>query len=678
MRNQGGDFYQNLTLQTLATLIGVCLTSLFFATPVSAETITASSISQLQSFINGAHDDDEIVLADGIYSNSTLTIGTSNITVRAETPGGVYLNGTNAITISGNYVTFSGFQFTSGSISGVVIDVRGSGNLLTQLNFKGYSAQKYIVLQDGSQYNEISFSNFENKPASAPAGNLIHVAAHASIPGYHLIRYSSFQNMPGAGGDFGNEPIRLSNGAQSTYISRTVVEFNYFTNTGPGDSEAISVKCRQNTLRHNTFTKNQDAMMVFRNGNDNIAYGNYFIDAGGIRVKEANNIYAYNNYFERSGVGGTMNAVTYEYVSGNLQNINFIHNTFVDSGVIDLASGATANTWSNNIFDKGLGNIFTGSIAGISWAGNIYYGALGVSIASGMTSANPQLQLNSDGYYGLSLGSPAIDAASASYPVILDIPTIDDDPSVLRDGSGQGRPVTRTSKDVGSDEFATGGTINTDPVINRPLELSDVGPSYLGGPGSGTIASPGPPSGLNVLGTTSTQVSLSWLAPSTGGAPSSYNVLRCLGSFCSPTPTGSTSAGTAFTDTELSAGTTYRYAVTATNAGGTSSASSAVTATTQNVAAPAVPKLSVGSPTKNSLTLTWTLDTSSISVTGFDILRCTGFSCGNPTLITSVGSAARSYKNSGLSRLTTYTYQVRAKNSGGTTLSNSASGSTTK
>ena len=56
-------------------------------------------------------------------------------------------------------------------------------------------------------------------------------------------------------------------------------------------------------------------MMVFRNGNDNIAYGNFFINAGGIRVKEANNIYCYNNYFENSGVGGTMDAVKLDYQS---------------------------------------------------------------------------------------------------------------------------------------------------------------------------------------------------------------------------------------------------------------------------------------------------------------------------------------------------------------------------
>ena len=53
----------------------------------------------------------------------------------------------------------------------------------------------------------------------------------------------------------------------------------------------ISVKCRENTLWYNTFSNYRDALMFFRNGNDNVAYGNFFIDAGGIRIKEANNVY---------------------------------------------------------------------------------------------------------------------------------------------------------------------------------------------------------------------------------------------------------------------------------------------------------------------------------------------------------------------------------------------------
>lgn len=486
--------------------------SLLAAAAANATTYNVSSIAALQSAVNGATAGDIIVLADGTYLNSTFSIGTSNITVRAATPGGVFLNGTNNITIPGNFVTFSGFQFTSGSISGIVITVSGNNNTLTQLNFNGYSAQKYINLQ--GQYDEVTYSNFQNKPTSAPAGNLIHIAPNGSVPNYAKIRYCSFQNMPGAGGDNGNECIRIANGAQSTFLCRTVVEFCYFNNTGPGDSEAISVKSRENVLRYNTFTNNQDAMMVFRNGNDNVAYGNFFIGAGGIRVKEANNVFCYNNYFENSGVGGTMNAVTYIFVSPNLKNINFLHNTFVECGLIDLASGATNNTWANNIFKKSSGNIFTGSATGIAWAGNIYTGTLGISIPSGMTNVDPQLVLNSDGYYGLSATSPAIDTASASYPAILDVANIDDDPSLLLDVSGQSRPVTVTLKDVGADEYTTG------TITNRPLVLANVGPSYLGGPGGG----PTPPSITTQPQSQTVNVGapVSFTVVATGTAPLSY------------------------------------------------------------------------------------------------------------------------------------------------------------
>ncbi len=438
----------------------------------TANVITVSSVAALQSASNSASAGDTIKLANGTYLNNSLTLSTSNITVMPVTNGGVYLNGTNAITISGNYITFSGFQFTSGSIAGFIIEVTGSHNLLTQLNFNGYSAQKYINLKNTGTYNEIAYCNFEAKPTTAPIGNLIHVSPHATNPGYHKIRYNSFQNMPGAGGDNGNECIRISNGATSTYISRTVVEFNFFKNTGMGDSEAISVKCTENVLRYNTFVDNPDAMMTFRNGNNNVAYGNFFIRSGGIRVKEANNIFCYNNYFENAGLG-SMNAVTYIYISPNLSNINFIHNTFYECGMIDLASGATGNTWANNIFKKTTGNIFMGSPAGISWAGNIYDGTLGVTIASGMSNANPLLALNADGYRSITAASPAINSASTSYPSILDIASVDDDPTLLQDISNQSRPATVTQKDVGCDEYSTSST------ANHPLSLYEVGPTYL-------------------------------------------------------------------------------------------------------------------------------------------------------------------------------------------------------
>ncbi len=446
-------------------------------TRLSAGDIPVSSIAALQAAINAASPGDVIILADGTYLDNTITIGTSDITVRPATHGGVFLNGTNAITISGNAVTFSGFQFTSGSIPGIVITVSGDHDVLTQLNFDSYSAQKYINLQ--GQYDEVSYCNFRNKPISAPPGNLVHVAPNGVVPSYAKIRYCSFKDMPGAGGDNGNECIRIANGPQSTYLCRTVVERCYFENTGPGDSEVISVKSRGNVIRFCTSINNTSGNFCFRNGDSSVAYGNFFINAGGIRVKVANAIFCYNNYFQNCGDGKITAPVKYVYDSGagvpHLGNLNFIHNTFVNGTAIELDSHATANTWANNIFKKSSGKIFTGS-AGVSWAGNIYQGTLGISIPSGMTNADPQLALNSEGYYGLTSSSPAIDAASASYPPIMDIPNIDDDPTLAFDIQGQTRPSTVTLKDVGCDEYTTG------TITNRPLTLADVGPAYLGGP----------------------------------------------------------------------------------------------------------------------------------------------------------------------------------------------------
>ena len=474
-------------MKNLKFVTFLLLLNLMIMQTLKATTYYVNSVVALQTKINSASTvaGDSIILADGTYLNNTLTIGKSNITVMSATPGGVFLNGTNDITISGNYVIFSGFQFTSGDIgSNYLLKVSGSNNKITQLNFSNYYAKKYIEIQAGSQYNEISYCNLEKKPAAAEIGCTIQIST-SSVIGYHKIRYCSFQNYYGVGGDNGNEPIRIGLGAEYLNKSRTIVEYCYFNNTGLGDSESVSVKCQENVIRFCTFTNQQNAMLCFRNGDNNVAYSNFFINAGGIRVKEANNIYCYNNYFENSGVGSTADAVTYLYVAPlvppttasprtiNLENINFIHNTFYNCGDIDLGgTGAMRNTWANNIFKKSSGSIFKNANLGTSWAGNLYQGNLGISIASGMTSTNPFLALNSEGYYGLSSSSP-VNNSNAGYPTILNITNIDDDPTLLFDISGQPRPSTVTSKDVGCDEYTTGTT------TNHPLTLSEVGPSYL-------------------------------------------------------------------------------------------------------------------------------------------------------------------------------------------------------
>lgn len=453
---------------------------------INAATINVNSITALQTACNNSSAGDIIVLANGTYSNVTLDINKSNISVIAQTSGAVFLNVYGDININGNNITFSGFQFTQGDIgSAYLIEVYGNRNKLTHLNFSNYYAKKYIEIKAGTQYNEISYCNLEKKPADAIAGCTIQISTSATVPGYHKISYCSFQNYYGLGGDNGNEPVRIGLGAEYLNKSRTIVEHCYFNNTGLGDSESVSIKCQENVVRYCTFTNQQNAMLCFRNGDNNVAYSNFFINAGGIRVKEANNIFCYNNYFENSGVGSSADAITYVYVAPlnpptaasprtlNLSNINFIHNTFYNCGDMDLGgNGPTNNTWANNIFKKSSGNLYSNANNGTTWIGNIYQGTIGITIPSGMTNANPFLALNTNGYYGLTANSP-VNNATASYPSILDITNLDDDPGLLFDIAGRPRPATVTLKDVGCEEYTLGTT------TNHPLTLSEVGPSYL-------------------------------------------------------------------------------------------------------------------------------------------------------------------------------------------------------
>jgi hypothetical protein len=129
-------------------------------------------------------------------------------------------------------------------------------------------------------------------------------------------------------------------------------------------------------------------MLVFRNGNDNMAYGNSFIDSGGIRVKEASNIFVFSNYFENSGIGGKASSVAFDYIPGNLKNINFLFNTFVNCAPIDLGgNGPSLNRWSNNLFKNKSGAIFQNPNAGTKWLGNKYQGVTGLPKTVGLLAS---------------------------------------------------------------------------------------------------------------------------------------------------------------------------------------------------------------------------------------------------------------------------------------------------
>lgn len=475
-------------MKIIKNILGLYLLLLFNVFTVQAGIIHVKSIAELQLAIKSAKTGDEIILANNTYSNSGgIRINANGIMVKAETPGGVIFTGNSSIKIEGEKIVLAGFQFKDGNIgeNGKVVEIAGNKNLLTHCNFINYVSKNYVHFVEGSFENEMSYCNIEAKPAKMNGGAAIQVTTSASVVNHTKIRYCTFLNFGGDGGDFGNEPIRIGLGVEQNNVSGCIVEYCYFENVGLGDSESISLKSTFNVIRYNTCNNNPKGQFVFRTGNKNSAYGNFFINSGGIRVKEGANHMIYNNYFEGSTEAPALELMNFKLnqktkVGDPLNNIFVFNNTFYNSGVVQLG-GAGDNPpknikFANNIFYKASGTILSDANNNAEFVNNLFYGGADLGIKfnkNEFIKTDPLLVKNKNGFYGLSAQSPAINKSGINYPAILKNDVVENDADLMLDIEGQPRPANKTQKDIGCDEFSK------DETKNHPLKKSEAGPSYL-------------------------------------------------------------------------------------------------------------------------------------------------------------------------------------------------------
>jgi len=188
---------------------------------------------------------------------------------------------------------------------------------------------------------------------------------------------------------------------------------------------------------------------------------------------------------------------------------------------------------------------------------------------------------------------------------------------------------------------------NDDDNNTYTMEGSKLGPSG---------SAPSTPAGLSKSTANSTSISLSWYSVS--GA-TSYRVYRSSTSGGTFSLVGSPSTAS-YTNTDLTANTTYYYKVAAYNSYGTSSQSSYLQATT----APAAPTgLTKTAATSNSISLSWNTVT---GATGYYIYRSTSSTGPFTTPVGTLTTNTTSYTDTSPTANTTYYYKVAANNTNGT------------
>ncbi len=456
---------------------------LFFSIGLNATTIYVSSQQEFDNAHDTAAMNDSIVWRAGTYSNIYMEVTKDHLFISAETLGNTIFNGASRVEIRGDYVTLQGFQFLDGNIdTRDVVSIRGSHIQITQINIERYRSYKYLRVRESSQYVDITYCNFENR-LNLDDQNILSILVHESNPGYHKIQWCSFKNFEGTGNDLGIEPIRIGLSTQADRISRTLVEYCYFTQCN-GDGEIISSKATQNVYRFNTFEDNPLAELVLRHGSQAIVYGNFFLGGkGGVRVREGQDHYIYNNYFydlwDRT-------IFLQNESSDPLADINIAFNTVVNSAEIRLGGDGDSNppkdvTFTNNIFADAKEPIFRNATGTETWLGNMTEGAIGISSpSSGITGTNIQLVENSEGFFGLSSNSPAIDAAVSGFKPLPQFEGVAEiDSEISFDLMGQNRPAPITEKDLGCNEYPheiliqpIATAANTGPVYNQPMSTS--------------------------------------------------------------------------------------------------------------------------------------------------------------------------------------------------------------
>lgn len=474
----------------------IAITAFLFAVHCTGEVVTVNTESQLNSAISNANPGDTILMANGTWTDIEIDFNTDGlvnqpITLRAEVDGQVTLEGSSKLEIAGDYLVVQGLHFTNGSIAdgGHVISFRGSSSdLANHSRLTNCAITDYNPPDNSTNYKWVSIYGLYNRVDHCSFTGMNHIGVTLTVwlgtdaPANHTrIDHNVFADHA-EGNSNGWETIRIGTSTRSLQESKAIVEHNYFYKCD-GEIETISNKSVGNFYRYNTF-ESCKGQLTLRHGNECRIEGNFFLGNGvsgssGVRIIGEDHV-VINNYFENlRGTGGRAALSFYNGVPNSPLNRYFqvkralvAFNTFSDcteNFVIGLESSVGDTTLApldcviaNNLVEGSDEPLidYRNEPINMQYEGNIFHGAeLGISEPSGIQITDPLLSRAADDLMRPEPDSPAIDAASGSYP------------NITTDSDGHTR--TAGTKDIGADELSSSA------AILKPLTLTSTGPIWM-------------------------------------------------------------------------------------------------------------------------------------------------------------------------------------------------------
>lgn len=294
--------------------IGLLLFTMACTNNESKSIIKVSTIDELNAAVKSCKAGDEIVMSKGVWNDVEIKFsgqGTEQnpITLRAESPGEVTIEGASNLTIGGNYLIVDGLYFKNGyTPTKAVIQYKINDTL-----FANHSKVINCVIEEFTQpnrddtdhwvefwgrHNELSNCYISGKSNFGPTV-MVMLKGNEHIKNYHQIVNNHFGPRPRKGGPHG-ETMQIGDSGTSMTPSHTNVEHNFFERCN-GEVEIISSKSNYNTFKYNVFFESEGSL-VLRHGNYATIDGNVFIGndnskfIGGIRVINTGH-WITNNYF---------------------------------------------------------------------------------------------------------------------------------------------------------------------------------------------------------------------------------------------------------------------------------------------------------------------------------------------------------------------------------------------